>query len=156
MATATPRAVVEQQRREDQQRRESEVRQQREQAVQGTIEQMQKVRGDIEASVAKLHELSTELRAKARRTLDASSSGYIVFANSHLRFAGMIAQGLRRSGSMDRILETTKREQEEARRREEAERQAVEAREHNRLVEQLSLPTSDDFDELYGEVLSDG
>ncbi len=156
MATATPTAVVEQQRREDQQRRENDLRQQREKAADEAIVQIQKVRGDIEASVAKLHELSTDLRTKARRTLDASSSGYVVFANAHLRFAGMIAQGLRRSGSMDRILVATQREQEESRRREEAERLDREARENNRLVEQLSLPTSDDFDELYGEVLSDG
>lgn len=156
MATATPTAVVEQQRREDQQRRESDLRQQREKVADVTVLQMQEIRGDIEASVARLHKLSSNLRATARRTLDASSSGYIVFANAHLRFAGMIAQGLRRSGSMDRILVATKREQEEDRHREEAERLDKEARENNRLVEQLSLPTSDDFDELYGEVLSNG
>ncbi len=79
-----------------------------------------------------------------------------MYANAHLRFSGMLAQGLKRAGSMDRVLVAAQREQEESRRREEAERLDREARKNNRLVEQLSLPTSDDFDELYGEVLSDG
>jgi len=155
MATATPQMIAEEVRRVEAQRlREEELRQQRDKTAQATITQIQKIRGEIETSVARLHELSLELRTSARRTLDASSSSHIVYANAHLRVVGALTQGLRRTASMDRVLLIGQREQEDARRREEEARQDREVREHDRLVDQLSLPSEDDFEELYGEVLS--
>jgi len=155
MATATPQMIAEEVRRVQAQRlREEESRDQRDKTAQATITQMQRIRGDIEASVAKLHELSLELRTTSRRTLDASSSSYIVYANAHLRVVGALTQGLRRTASMDRVLVIGQREQEDARRRDEEARQDREVREHDHLVNQLSLPSEDDFEELYGEVLN--
>ena len=157
MATATPHMIEEEVRRVEAQRlREEELRQQRDKTAQATILQMQMIRGDIEAKVSKLHELSLELRTTARRTLDASSNGFILYANAHLRVVGALTQGIRRTASMDRVLVIGQRDQEDARRRDEEERQDREVREHGRMIDQLSLPTEDDFEELYGEVLSDG
>jgi len=157
MATATPTAIAEEVSRVEAQRlREDDLRQQRDKVADDIVVQMQKVRVDLEASVTQLHQLAMDLRAKARRTLDSSSSGYILYANAHLRVAGALNQGLKRTGSMDRVLVVSKQEEEDERRREEEDRQDKEVREHDRLVENLSLPSDDDFEELYGEVVSNG
>jgi len=139
--------------------REAELRQRQVQQIDVLVEKIHRIRQGIDEQVAQLLEASSELRTVCRRNYDEASSSYLVFANSHLRLAGALSQGIRRTGSMDRFLQKAAHEREEAKLLEEKLRQQREAREQARMqaeaVQQLQLPTEDDFDELYGEILND-
>jgi len=130
-----------------------ESRRQNDRAVQGAVQQIQEIRREIETLAARLQEHAHDFRRRARRTPVEESSSHVVFANAHLRFAGAILQGLRRTASMDRVLETQRAEQREARRREEQETQQRQVYEHSRLVGQLQKPSDDSLVELYSEIL---
>jgi hypothetical protein len=121
--------------------------------VETLVEQIKEARREVEASLAKLTHLAEEMRGRARRSPD-SSSGLVVFANAHLRFAGAASQGMRRTASMDRVLDRAKAEKEELQQREAQDRKWAEARQARKQVERLVLPTDDGFDELYGEVVT--
>ena len=115
------------------------------------VAQVQKVREDIEANLDQLKDLSLALRCRCRRNLgDESMAGYLVWANAHLRVTGALSNGLRRTSSMDRVLKTSQADREENERRTQEEARRLETREHQRVVDQLMLPTTDDFEELFG------
>lgn len=117
------------------------------------IGQIKEARKDVESALTKLTYLSDEMRSRARRSPETSSS-LVVFANAHLRFASAATQGMRRTSSMDRVLDRAKAEKEENQRREAQERQWAESRRAQKQVERMILPTDDAFDELYGEVVN--
>lgn len=121
--------------------------------VETLIEQIKEARRDVEASLAKLTHLADEMRGRARRSPESSPS-LVVFANAHLRFAGAATQGMRRTASMDRVIDRAKAEKEELQRREAQERKWAEARQARKKVERMVLPTDDAFEELYGEVVT--
>lgn len=128
-------------------------RQRREETIQALVDRIHKAREAIEQDVAHLQDACLELRTVVRRNYDEASSSYLVFANAHLRLAGALVQGVRRTASMDRMLNRAQEEREEARRREMEHRRAQEVRDHARHVQKLQLPTEDAFDEVYGEVM---
>lgn len=133
----------------------ADVRQRHAEHVDALVERTQLLRTDIENSVARLVEASTELRAVCRRNFDEASASYLVFANSHLRLASALTQGIRRTASMDRMLVNAAREREDAREREAAFQRQQEIRKHSKLVEQLQMPSDDDFNDLFGEIVND-
>ena len=147
MAAAAKQKVV------DLQQMVAQARQRQEAAVEDLIEQIQNVREEITTRVARLHTLSMELRAKSRRNLDEGSSQYIVYANAHLRLAGALGQGLRRTGSTDRVLDAGRADREEARRRDEVDRQWRESRDQKRALAGLDTSLGDAFDDLYSEIV---
>lgn len=153
---ATVVQIDEEMRRIAEQRRQAaEARRQRERATEEAVQQIQETRKEIETLAARLQEQANTFRSRSRRTLDEESSSHVVFANAHLRFAGAILQGLRRTAFIDRTLEIGRVEREEARQREERELQERQARDSNRQVEQLQLPTDDAMTELYGDLVSE-
>lgn len=135
------------------QQRATAARKQREDAAQDLVKRIQQAREDISTRVGQLYEMSTELRTISRRNLDEGSQSYVLFANAHMRLAGALSQGFRRTASADRVLKVGQAEREEASRREEADRQWREAREQQKVAEKLTLATDNDFDELYGDVV---
>jgi hypothetical protein len=115
------------------------------------IDEMASVRESISTSVLKLVELSQRLRTHALRQRDDMTSGYLTYSNAYARICGALNQGLRRTASMGRVLDTAKANQEETRQREAIEEEQRKLRAQNREIEKLSLPTSDDFDLIYGD-----
>lgn len=133
----------------------AEARRRHAQHVDALVVRVKALRSEIERMASQLTDASTELRAVCRRNFDEASSSYLVFANSHLRLAGALSQGVRRSATMDRMLVNAAREREDAREREAAFQRQQQIREHNKLVQQLQAPSADDFDDLFGEILND-
>lgn len=132
-----------------------ELRKRREEASAAVIARIHKARQDIEDAALRMHEAASELRDLSRRNFDETSGAYINFASAHLRLAGAMVQGSKRTASMDRLLKNARREQEEARVREDEHRRQQEVRAHEKYVQKLSLPSDDAFDELYGEIVTD-
>jgi hypothetical protein len=139
-------------RRLEELRRGAEETNERE--VKSLVAQIQEVRREVEASLSKLSSLSDDLRTRSRRVPNESSNSLVVFANAHLRFAGAASQGMRRTASLDRLLDKAQADKLENERRQLQERQWAASREARKSVERLILPTSDPFDELYGEVVT--
>lgn len=121
--------------------------------VETLIEQIKEARREVEAGLAKLTHLADEMRGRARRTPESSPS-LVVFANAHLRFAGAATQGMKRTASMDRVIDRAKAEKEESERRDAQERKWAATRKAQKQVERLVLPADDGFEELYGEVVT--
>ena len=133
-----------------------EARLRRQDESEELVRRIQGVREELLTKVTELQELSTELRVKSRRFVaDDGSNSYIMFANAHLRLAGALNQGLRRTGSTDRVLKIGKEEREEARRREEADIARRESRERTKAVNDLIAFSDNSFDELYGEIVGE-
>lgn len=137
------------------QSREAEVRQRHVQYVEALVGQIHTVRRELDEKVARLQETASELRSVCRRNFDEASSSYLIFANSHLRLAGALSQGIKRTASMDRVLVNANREREDAKVREAEFKRQQAVRAHGKLVEKLQLPTDDGFDELFGEIVDD-
>lgn len=133
----------------------AEARQRHAAHVEALVERIHTARRDVDEGVARLQQSSEELRSLCRRNYDEASSSYLIFANSHLRLAGALSQGIRRTASMDRVLMNAAREREDAKAREEEFRRQQQVREHEKLVQKLQLPAPDDFDELFGEIVND-
>lgn len=134
--------------------RADESRMQREKAVEKLVYDIQEAREEITLRIDSLYRLAVELRTLSRRSFDEGSQSYVVFANAHLRLAGALSQGVRRTGSTDRILKVGQTEREDARRRDEMNRQREQVQEHRKVIDKLALSTDNAFDEVYGEFLS--
>lgn len=135
--------------------REAEARQRHVQHVEALVERIHKTRQELDERIAQLTEVATELRSVCRRNFDEASSSYLIYANSHLRLAGALSQGVRRTASMDRVLVNAAKEREDAKQREEVFRRQQEVRAHGKLVQKLQLPADDAFEELFGEIVND-
>jgi len=135
-------------------RREGETRQQREKEDAAAIERVRDARQTIESALLGLQRTASELRDRARRNPDEVSANHLIYANAHLRLTGALANGIRRTASMERVLNSAEAKREDARRREEEDRLRRELRAHERHINSLTLPTSDvdDFDEVYGDL----
>lgn len=120
------------------------------------VERVKKAREEVEAAVAKLQQASSDLRNFARRNPEESATSYLVFANAHLRVTGAFTSGLRRTASIDRVLNRAQAAEQAQRRRAEDEQRRLEARNHEREVRRLTLPTTDHdaLAEVYGEMLN--
>lgn len=130
--------------------REAERAQQHEKRANEIIHQMDAARQAIEAEVQKLALLSQELRSHAMRNRDDLTTGYLAYSNAYTRICGALGQGLRRTASMGRVLDSAKANQEEAKQREAHEEERQRLRAQTKQVERLKLPTSEDFDLVYG------
>ena len=144
--------------REAQRRRDEEARRRRTAEMDAVVAEIRQLRKDADDLVLSLVTKSEQLRKLARTNPDEGASHYLVFANAHLRVAGALGQGFRRTASMDRVLATAEEERQQAQQREaerEAHRQADErARQNSRELERhLTIPQEDAFDELYGDIL---
>lgn len=134
--------------------RSADARQKREAEADTLVSEIQKAREDLISKAAHLADLSNNLRAKARRNSDEASSSYVTFANAHLRLAGMLAQGARRTGSADRTIRAGREERDEARHAEALSKSRQnEVSESRRRTTGLSLSSSEAFDELYSEII---
>jgi hypothetical protein len=123
-------------------------------AAEKLVAEIQEARKEIIAQIDQLYRMSAELRTISRR--EPHSQAYVAFANAHLRLAGALNQGIRRTRSTDRLLKIGQAEREETRRQEERAHQRKRAKEQQKAVDKLVLTTDDDFDEIYGEVTSRG
>lgn len=130
--------------------REANFQEQHEKRVQELIVQIQEARQEIDVVAGRLHAASLELAKEARRVRDDTTNPNLMYASAHTRLAGAMNQGVRRTAPMDRFLNRAAAQREEAQRREEREREQREIRAQSREVQRLKLPTSDDFEELYG------
>jgi hypothetical protein len=135
--------------------READARRQKTKEIEAVVAEIQKLRQDADGVALKLTERSEHLRKLARTSLDEGASNYLVFANAHLRLAGALAQGFRRTVPMDRLLQAAEDQRLDAERREmqAAERQL--AREKAHETNRLTIPQDDDFDELYGDIVTE-
>lgn len=133
--------------------RAEESRKQREEVAEGLVRDIRAAREDLTSNIDRLYRLAVELRTLTRRSLDEGAQSYIMFANAHMRLAGALGQGVKRTGSTDRILKIGQTEREDARRREEVLRQRSDAKEHQKAIDKLMLTSDDAFDEVYGEVV---
>ena len=138
------------------QRQDQDRRRQHEKTIQGLVERIHTARESIESDVAHLQQACLELRTLVRRNYDEASSSYLVFANAHLRLSGALLQGVRRTASMDRMLNKAQQEREEAQALEAEHQARQELRAHARHVESLQLPSEDAFAEVYGELTDHG
>jgi len=133
--------------------RAEESRRQREEAAENLVRDIQAVREDLTSNIDRLYRLAIELRTLTRRSLDEGAQSYIMFANAHMRLAGALGQGVKRTGSTDRVLKIGQAEREDARRRDEVQRQKAEDRERRKVIDKLVLTSDDAFDEIYGDVV---
>lgn len=151
MPSLTPEQM---QRVQDLRRSAAETRLKDEKESEELVQQIQSARKEVEDASLRLQELASTLRSKTRRNPEGSN-GYLLFANAHIRLAGALHQGTRRTASVDRVIRIAQVEQEEVRRREAHEEQARKVQDNRRQIAKLSLPSEDAFDELYGEVVTD-
>lgn len=126
---------------------EEEQDQRHEAEAQKILKNMEDLRLDIEQKVSQMAEWSNKLRSHALRRRGDLTSGYLAYSNAYARICGALSQGLRRTASVARVLEAAKVSQEENRRWEERR----ESKAQRTVVEKLSLPSSDDFDQVYGD-----
>lgn len=126
---------------------EEEQDQRHEAEAQKILKSMEDLRLDIEQKVSQMAEWSNKLRSHALRRRGDLTSGYLAYSNAYARICGALSQGLRRTASVARVLEAAKVSQEENRRWEERR----ESKAQRTVVEKLSLPSSDDFDQVYGD-----
>lgn len=138
--------------------RDEEARRRRTAEMDAVVAEIRQLRQTADDLALQLVTKSEHLRKLARVNPDEGASHYLVFANAHLRVAGALGQGVRRTASIDRVLATAAEEREQAQQREaenEARREARErAREQEKALERhLTIPQEDAFDELYGEML---
>jgi hypothetical protein len=106
---------------------------------------------DLERVTRDVYQSSVNLRETARRLSPSSSvaSGYLIFANAYVRFAGAVAQGLRRTSVVERIVEHARAEAEEDRVRREQQSREKQQKPTRRLAP-VSVP--DTLDDLFGEI----
>jgi hypothetical protein len=136
--------------------RHADVSRQQVQKAAASMLQIQETRNELEKLANKLQEQSEALRVMSRRSSDDEAKTYVLFANAHLRYAGAVLQGLRRTASIDRSLKASVAERAETRKREELETEKresrTEARAYTKQLQQLQQPTANDMSELYGEI----
>jgi len=123
-----------------------------EQQVQEAIQEIQKAREEVERAVQRLTAASDRLRTHTRRFRGPDTTSYTMYANSHIRLAGALNQGMKRAGNMDRMLDRAKSDRQAAAEREAQQQLWTEQRANRRELDKSLLPTTDDFAEVYGDV----
>ena len=107
----------------------------------------------IEQGALRLQELSKTLHDRMRRDPNEEDRGiYIAVSNVYARFGGMVAQGLNRTASADRLLRSipTQEDKDEAERVEERRKRRREQRQAQRsAIPEPTLP--DDVLAMYGQ-----
>lgn len=116
------------------------------------IEEMETTSQEVSNAVLRLAGLAQKLRTHALRQRDDLTPGYLSYSSAYTRICGALSSGLRRTASMNRVLDAAKVVQEETERRENREAEARQVRARTKEIERLSLPTSDDFDLVYGDM----
>lgn len=118
------------------------------------LQEIGDIRKSVDAGAKRIHELSRVLHEKARRGEQDDTTGiYIAVSNAWSRFSGMVAQGLSRTASADRLLkllptpESKEEAEREAQRQEQ--RQARRSRKRQSREEAAKSPM-DALIELYG------
>jgi hypothetical protein len=105
------------------------------------VAEIRELKGEIDVRARRIHELSKTLYQKTRRaSADSDTRAWIVYTNAWTRFAGMIEQGIRRAGHLDRLVSAKTVE----------DRTVRPASVSKAAVVRSVLPKKDDFAELYG------
>lgn len=69
------------------------------------IEEIREIRERVDGDARRIYELSQALHQRTRRNpTDTSTSAFLMYANAWTRFAGMVAQGLRRTVTAERVI----------------------------------------------------
>ena len=115
------------------------------------VRSLVEVREEIEQKLTQLLELSQRLRTHVLRRRTDLTGAYLACSNAHLRICGALSQGVRRTAGIVRTLDTSKLALEDQQRRERELAEKAKIRASQRHVEKLSLPESDDFDQVFGD-----
>lgn len=111
------------------------------------------LRASIEADAGRIVALAQNLYARARRSSEEGSNINVMFANSWLRCAGVISQGIRRTRTVGRLFAAHKDEAREAKIAEEEARilrEQAEARAARIQQAQQAAVVNDPVADLYG------
>lgn len=112
-----------------------------------------RARADLEEKLAEWQKRCAALQQDMRKaSLDAGALRYRTFATLQLRLAGAVNQALKRAEEGDRLVQIAKAEQEEAARRESEDKVREAERQARAHVARSLLPTSNDFESLYGDI----
>lgn len=85
---------------------------------------------------------------------DGEAARYRLYHTAQTRMIGALSHALKRAQGMDRLLESGREERQDRERRDREEKVKTEARAAVREVFNLQLPREDDFEQLFGEVIS--
>jgi hypothetical protein len=69
------------------------------------VAEITSLRETVDLAARRIGDLSRTLYGHSRRQADATTPAYIAFANTWTRLAGAIQQGLRRTSTVDRVLD---------------------------------------------------
>lgn len=116
------------------------------QRVLDLLGQMDRSRQTLESETLRLATLSQELRSFVLRHRDDMTSSYLAYSSAYSRICGAVAQGLRRTAHVGRVLNAARAHQEMVEQRS----ARTPARD---LQEQTAsrLPATEDFDLVYGD-----
>jgi len=136
-------------------RQEAEQRQRQKDArIAELVAALQTARGDVGAALLKFQEAATALQTQLRRDRDIDAGAYFMYASAHVRLAGALQTGIKRTVATDRLLKKAKEDREETLRRAEKEKRREQVVAHGKLVQSLAQPSPDAFDDLYSEVVN--
>jgi hypothetical protein len=108
------------------------------------------LRESMSTTATRVLELSRMLYSQTRRTASGgTTAAYIAYANGWQRFSGALIQGLKRTGSIDRLLLRAQRAEVERKEHEEAARVAAARKERKAL--RAPSEGLGDLIEIYGE-----
>lgn len=115
------------------------------------IGEIQSLRGAMREKGQRIYELSRILQDRVRKAgADDYTARYLAFIQANTRFVGGLEQGLQRVASVDRLVGTIQKEQNDAEEREKREQEKPRRRDY-------SSPTSPlaDLSALFGQEMID-
>jgi hypothetical protein len=111
------------------------------------IAEIREIRERIDQDARRIYELSQALHQRARRNPAGSTTpAFIMYSNAWTRFAGMVAQGMRRTVTAERVIVPAMEEKPEP-------PVKPKLKEPKGKVYRSPLPVNDDLVELFGEEL---
>lgn len=116
------------------------------------VTEISDLRGQLNASAMRVHELSRALYSHTRRSASTSTTAaYITYSNGWTRFSGALVQGLKRTEHIDRQLDRAQKAEVMRKAQEEADTKAAEAKKAQRAVKAEAHSSLGDLISLYGE-----
>ncbi len=137
-------------------RRQVEAQERYLKSVEQLVGEIQQLRKQADDLALRMHTKSSALRELIRRSPDEGAASLLVFANVHVRLAGAMQQGVKRTIPMDRVVKRAEQDRDDARVREAQELKQKAAREQARALEQsLNVSRGDAFNDLYGDFIDE-
>jgi hypothetical protein len=135
----------------------AEIRRQRDRAVGEHVAAIKTARRDLEAKLVELQGHCDRLQQATRRVRgDGEDPRYRIYHTAQTRMVGAMGQALKRAQATDRLLETSRVEQQERERNEREEAARARVKTVVQDVFNLQLPKDNDFEQLFGEETADG